>query len=155
MDFIVKEDEQTKNLEKIFDENQKSNVFDKTALHSNEFIRLVCFFRTIPIGYVAIYPFPNFMEKEGVAAKFTPEKNAVYIWHIAVKKAFEGKGVASLLIDEVLVKYKNRPIYSVMEEMNTPAIMIHTRAGFKAFAKFKRKFGNEIVNLILMKRSGN
>lgn len=152
MDFTIKENVFLDDLEKIFDENQNNNVFDKTCIKSPEFLKIVCLFNDIPLGYVAIYPKNNFMEKEGLKVNFSVEPNAVYIWHIAVKKAFEGKGVASLLMQEVVKRFSAHPIYSVMEEMNSPAILIHQRMGFKPFAKFKKKYAGLPVNLLLMKR---
>ncbi len=152
MDFVVKENVFLDKLENIFEENQRSNVFDKTCITSNEFIKLVCLFNNIPVGYIAVYPYSNFMEKEGVGKQFEVEDNAVYIWHMAIKKAFEGKGVGKILIDEVIKKYGKKPIYSVSEEMNAPAIMLHTRVGFKPFAKFKKTFNNQTVTLLMMKR---
>ena len=152
MDFVVKKEVFIEELKQIFDEQKAANVFDSTALKSKDFVRYVCLFQDIPLGYAAVYPHANFMEKEGVNVKFKPEPNSVYIWHVVVKKAFEGKGVASLLIDSVLEDYVDRPIYSVIEEMNTPSIMMHSRAGFKPFAKFKRRFGDQVASLVLMKR---
>jgi ribosomal protein S18 acetylase RimI-like enzyme len=153
MDFVIKENVFLADLEKIFEENQERNVFDKTCLIDDSFLKFVCLFNNIPVGYIAIYPYSNFMEKEGIAAKFEVEKNAVYIWHFAVKKAFEGKGVASLLMDYTVKKFAGRPVYSVMEEMNTPAILIHSRVGFKPFAKFKKRYHDTPVNLLLMKKT--
>lgn len=152
MNFVIKENVFLEQLEKIFDENQSNDVFDKSCIKNPEFLKLVCLFNNIPLGYVAVYPHSNFMEKEGLNIKFPVEPNAVYIWHIAVKKAFEGKGVASMLMEEVVQRYSANPIYSVMEEMNSPAIMIHQRVGFRPFAKFKKKYDNQVVNLLLMKR---
>lgn len=153
MDFILKENFHTEDLEKIFQENLNSNVFDNTCLTDPEFLKIVCLFNNIPIGYVALYPHSDFMKKEGLNFTFDVEPNAVYIWHLAVKKAFEGKGVALSLLEEVLERYSVNPIYSVMEEMNTPAVMLHSRLGFKPFAKFQKKYGGFPVNLLLMKKS--
>lgn len=153
MDFVVKENVFLDKLETIFEENQRSNVFDKTCLTSSEFVKYVCLFSNIPVGYIAVYPHSTFLEKEGLQGQFDVEKNAVYIWHMAIKKAFEGKGVGKVLIDEVVKKYGKGPIYSVCEEMNTPAIMLHTRVGFKPFAKFKKTFNGQTITLIMLKRN--
>lgn len=152
MDFILKENYQTNDLEKIFEENLNNNVFDNACLYDPDFLKIVCLFNNFPVGYVAVYPHSDFIKKEGYGFSFDVEPNAVYIWHLAVKKAFEGKGVASALMEEVIERYSINPIYSVMEEMNTPAIMIHTRLGFKPFAKFTKKYIDGPVNLLLMKK---
>lgn len=150
--FVLKENVFLEQLEQIFEENKNSNVYDKTCLYDNKFLKIVCVFSSIPIGYVAVYPYADFLQKESIQAQIKIEPNAVYLWHIAVKKAFEGKGVASALLEEVIQRYSARPIYSVMEEMNTATIMLHTRAGFKPFAKFKKIYEGQQVNLLLMKR---
>lgn len=153
MDFVLKENFQIEQLKKIFQENSQNNAFDDRCLTSPDFLKIVCLFNNIPVGYVAIYPHNDFIKREGFNFTFKVEDNAIYIWHIAVKKAFEGKGVASTLMQEIIERYSAQPIYSVMEEMNTPSVMIHSRLGFKPFAKFQKNYDGTSVNLLIMKRA--
>lgn len=152
MDLKIEENVHLERLHQIFENNSPLNAYDSSCIDDPTFQKYVSIFADMPIGYLALYPHNDFMQKEGLHSKFVPEENSVYIWHLVVRKAFEGKGVASSLMKHVVGEYGNVPIYAVIEDLNAAAIKIYERFGFKIFAKFNRSFGTYKSSFLLMKR---
>ncbi len=95
----------------------------------------------IALGYVTIYESNDFIAKEEFDVIIDDIKpDSVYIWEIGTRKGYEGRGIASKLLNFVKEKYSNRDIYTCLDEENVASIRIHEKVGFKKVKEFVGNF---------------
>ena len=88
------------------------------------------------VGYITVYTKSDFIEKEEFDVNLKIREGSVYIWEIGTLNGFEGRGIASSLVNHVLEQYTDVDIYSVVDDVNIGSIKIHEKFGFKVVASF-------------------
>lgn len=137
-------------LEKIYDSNNQNFVYDKKTIKNSDYIKFVCLKGNKPLGYIALYPHADFMEKQGFP-KYEPiSQFSVFIWHIVVRREYQRKGVATALLDEIKKVYEGYEIYSVMDSRNNPSVFFHSLNGFVKKSDFQRVFYGKLEKFDLM-----
>lgn len=95
----------------------------------------------IALGYVTVYESNDFIKKEEFDVTIGDIKpDSVYIWEIGTRKGYEGRGIASKLLNFVKEKYSGRDIYTCLDEVNAASIRIHEKVGFKKEKEFIGNF---------------
>ena len=137
-------------LEKIFDANNQNFVYDKKAIKNPDFIKFVCLKGNKPLGYVAVYPHANFMEKHGFPKHEPTSEFSIFIWHIVVRREYQRKGVATTILNEIKKVYEGYEIYSVLDARNNPSVNFHTLNGFTKIFDFPRVYFGKLEKFDLM-----
>ncbi|MGT2923831.1 ribosomal protein S18-alanine N-acetyltransferase [Streptococcus caviae] len=75
------------------------------------------------------------------------------VTNIAVKKAYQGKGLGSQLMS-VFIKDEQLPVFLEVRASNQAAQALYRKFGFRAVAERKAYYHNPIEDAILMKREG-
>ena len=142
-------------LETIFAGNRQGFIpyRDKPTIRSDEFEKLVCVKDNEAVGFLVAYERPDFLAKEGFAVDFQPAKNCVYIWDVITRKDFQGRGVATFLIDCLVARFLGKDIYSVVDARNVISFSLHEEAGFKSVLRFEHNLcgENETFDLLKLK----
>ena len=81
------------------------------------------------------------------------EKDLLYIWQCVTKKGHEGKGIQSQIFDFITNKFKNLPMYSVVDMNNIPSLKLHKKFGFGEVLKFDKNFHGRQCEFLVLKRS--
>jgi len=137
-------------LEKIYDKNSQNFVYDKHAIKNPDYIKFVCLKGNKPLGYIAVYPHANFMEKQGFP-KYEPiSQFSIFIWHIVVRREYQRKGVATALLEEIKKVYEGYEIYSILDSRNNPSVYFHSLNGFIKTFDFQRVFYGKLEKFDLM-----
>ena len=93
----------------------------------------------------------HFFEKEKIPNKIKNLPNDVaYIWEIVTDKKYAGRGIANKLINYILEKYDNIPIYSCIDTTNIPSLRLHEKNGFKILYNFDKNSGNKLTHHVIM-----
>lgn len=137
-------------LEKIYDSNNQNFVYDKQAIKNSEFIKFVCFKGNKPVGYMAVYPHSDFMEKQGFPKYEQASPFSIYIWHIIVRKGYQRKGIGTALLEEIKKVYTGYEIYSVLDSRNNHSIFFHNTKGFVKKLDFQRVYFGKLEKFDLM-----
>lgn len=149
-DYKIKINTYLNALEKIYDSNNQNFVYDKQAIKNPEYIKFVCFKGNKPVGYTAVYPHSDFMEKQGFPKYEQSSPFSVFIWHIVVRKGYERKGVATNMLEEIKKVYNGFEIYSVMDSRNNPSVLFHNTKGFTKKSDFQRVYFGKLEKFDLM-----
>lgn len=137
-------------LEKIYDSNNQNFVYDKQTIKNPDYIKFVCLKGNKPLGYIALYPHANFMEKQGFPKYEPVSQFSVFIWHIVVRREYQRKGVATALLGEIKKIYEGYEIYSVLDARNNPSVFFHSLNGFVKKSDFQRVFYGKLEKFDLM-----
>lgn len=137
-------------LEKIYDNNSQNFVYDKQAIKNPDYIKFVCLKGNKPIGYFAVYPHANFMEKQGFPKYEGISEYSVFIWHIVVRREYQRRGVATAILNEIKKVYEGYEIYSVLDARNNPSIYFHSSNGFVKKFDFERVYFGKLEKFDLM-----
>lgn len=137
-------------LENIFKHNNQNFVYDKAAIKNPDYMKFVCLKGNKPVGYIALYPYSDFLETKGFPRPESVGEFSAFIWHIIVRKGYERKGVATTLLSEVKKVYTGYEIYSVLDSRNNPSILFHNTQGFAKVSDFRAVYGDKIEKFDLM-----
>lgn len=137
-------------LEKIYDQNNQNFVYDKHAIKNPDYIKFVCLKGNKPIGYVAVYPHSNFMEKQGFPKYEQVSQFSIFIWHIVVRREYQRKGVATAILNEIKKVYAGYEIYSVLDARNNASVFFHSLNGFVKTFDFQRVYFGKLEKFDLM-----
>ncbi|MGI5842315.1 MAG: GNAT family N-acetyltransferase [Christensenellales bacterium] len=136
-------------LEKIFKEYNQF-IYDIATIKDPDYIKFVCMKGNKVVGYAAVYPYSNFMERQGFKKDTQYSDFSVFIWHIVVKKGYERKGIGTTLVKEIERIYQGYDIYSVLDSRNNPSILFHNSLGFVKKEDFEQVFNNKIEKFDIM-----
>ena len=109
------------------------------------------------LGYISLYIKPDFIAKEEFNINIDNiNPNSIYIWEIGTKKGFEGKKIASRLLEHIIEKYKDNDIYSCIEIENKASIHLHRKYGFTVVKVFEDNFfGRDKETYMIFKLTRN
>lgn len=147
--YKIKANAYLNSLLKIFN-SKNSFVYDKKVIKDPDYIKLVCMKGNKPLGYIALYPHSDFMQRKGFPSYENASEFSVYIWHMVVRKGYERKGVATALLNEVEKVYNGYEIYSVLDANNLPAVLFHNTNGFTKQMDFERVYYGNLEKFDLM-----
>lgn len=137
-------------LQKIYDINNQNFVYDRDIIKSADYIKYVCFKGNKAIGYIAFYPHADFMQKQGFPKYERISPFSIFIWHIIVRKGYERKNIATILLNEIKKVYLGYEIYSVLDSRNNPSIYFHSINGFVKKFDFERVYFGKLEKFDLM-----
>ena len=138
---------------KIFENNHKRFVFDKSSITDPIYTKYVCIENGEPIGYAVVYPPNDFIAREQFACNYISEPDSIYIWHIVVHSAHCGKGVGKFINDAILADYKGRPIYCAIDKNNLPSLHLHQKQGFAIVAEFTQMFHGNMTTFAILRHA--
>lgn len=94
------------------------------------------------------------MEGEDVLGFLAVQENdfEVEVLHIAVKKAYQGQGLASALF---ALLPKNKEVFLEVRASNQPALLFYQKEEFKEIARRKSYYHEPVEDAIIMKREIN
>lgn len=147
----IKKDE----LLKIFDENNCGYVADKNCLTDDDFLKVVAVENDEAVGYAVVYFCNDFLKREGFEVDIILEKDLLYIWQCVTKKGHEGKGVQSQIFKFISNKFKNLPMYSVVDKDNISSLKLHKKFGFGEVSTFDKNFHGRQCEFLVLKRSAS
>lgn len=150
--MIIKENVFLEEIEKIFDENNKGYVADKTCIYKDEFLKLVAIENDTVLGYVALRFGKSFVEEEGIPLNLELPDNCIYVWSCITKKGYENKGIMSYLFDYFINKYSNNDFYSIININNISSIKLHQKFNFELIEQFTMMHNNKYRQFHLAKR---
>lgn len=137
-------------LEKIFDSNNNHFVYDKKVIKDPDYIKFVYAKGNKALGYLALYPKADFMQKQGFPTYSPVSPFSVFVWHIVVRKGFERQGIATALMQEVKKVYHGYEVYSVLDSRNNASIYFHNINGFVKKFDFMRVYFGKLEKFDLM-----
>lgn len=138
----ILENKYLEQIEKILKENHQKYLSVNGQSRAKELnLQRYCLVEKDEVlGYITIYIGADFLEKENFPLSLNDiSKDVVYIWSINTKKGYEGKGVASKLIEYTCDKFKNSNIYSCIDITNHVSMKIHSKYGFIPVEYFLHK----------------
>lgn len=98
----------------------------------------------LALGYITVYENSDFIQKEEFEVKIDGiKKDSVYIWEIGTRKGYEGKGIATRMLQYVLKQYPGRDIYSCIDVENIASLKVHKKEGFVNIENFVGNFFSE------------
>jgi len=114
-DFKLEINTRFSELENIFDCNHQNMITDKSAIHKQDFDKLVCIYDNNAVGYLVIYKDSDWIQQEQYPIDFKPAKNCVYVWNMVTKKDFQNRGVAFFLLNKLKFLYPDMVIYATAD----------------------------------------
>jgi len=79
------------------------------------------------------------LQREKVLKKYQPKRPFVYLWFIGVKSKEQGKGLGSLMLEEIINDYQGKAIH--LETSTAANIPFYERHGFKKMAELNEVTG--------------
>ncbi len=141
-------------IQRIWKENNNGYITyesNQMAISDSKMKQLVWQEDNIVMAYAIVYLGNDFFEKEKIPNKIKNLPNDVaYIWEIVTDKKYAGRGIANKLINYILEKYDNIPIYSCIDTTNIPSLRLHEKNGFKILYNFDKNSGNKLTHHVIM-----
>ncbi len=80
---------------------------------------------------------------------YEDKQDSVEIISLAVIPEYQKKGIGKLLLNQILVKLKNRKVHLVTHPRNTPAIILYLKLGFEIYGLKENYYGDGQPRLLL------
>lgn len=153
---MIVENKYLDEIRKIWKENNSGYISKKsndTALSHEKMIPIVYLEDGEAAGYVIVYQGNDFCKLEDFPDQIqnTSDKIA-YVWEIAVKKQFAGKGIGKKLIQYVIEKFQGYTLYSCININNLPSLNLHKKYGFSELYYFDEEDKGKKVKHTMMER---
>lgn len=156
---MIVENEYLEEIREIWKENNSGYITKQsndTALSNKNMTKIVYLEDNIVAGYVIVYEGKDFCELEGFPNQIQDmTDNMAYVWEIAIRKKFVGKGIGKKLLQYVIEKFHNDTLYSCIDRKNIPSLNLHKKYGFTELYYFDEEDNKKISQHIMMERKSN
>lgn len=136
---MIVENKYFKDIKRIWKDNNSGFITEESnemLINNDDILKIVYLENNVPAGYVAVYNKDDFCKLEDFPDKIDRNGNVSYIWEIVTDKKYNGRGIASKLMQYVLEKFKEYKIYSCSAKDNIPSLKLHEKYGFKEAYRF-------------------
>ncbi len=140
-------------LKKIFKEYHQNLVYETSVINNPDYIKFVCLYENKPVGYLALYPHDNYMQKQDFPKLKNITDNSVFIRNIVVKKNYQRRGVATTLLNEIKKIYADYDIYSIINSKNKQSVFLFSTLNYKKIFEFKKDFNGKVEKFDVVKLS--